>query len=104
MKAMDILKRIKALLKERKYIITTHAISRMNDRGVAVHDLISLIAEGEILESYPNREPCPAALLLGFISGKPCHAVVAICRDQLSVITVYWPDEDCWLDCRKRRL
>lgn len=104
MKAMDILERIEALLGGRKYIITTHAISRMTDRGVAIQDLISLIADGEIIETYPNRAPCPAALLLGFISGKPCHAVVAICRDRLSIITVYWPDEDCWLDCRRRRL
>ncbi|MGV8126808.1 MAG: DUF4258 domain-containing protein [Methanothrix sp.] len=103
MNLSDMLERIKDLLGERKYLITTHAIFRMSDRGVSMEDLISLIAEGEIIEAYADRKPCPAALMLGFISARPCHAVVAICKDRLSIITVYWPDEECWLDCRTRR-
>ena len=103
MKRNDMLNRIRLLVEERKYIITTHAILRMSDRDVALKDLIGLLSNGEIIEEYPNREPCPAALMLGFISGKPCHAVVAICGYQLSIITVYWPDEECWKDCRTRR-
>jgi hypothetical protein len=103
MKQADMLDRIRLLVEERKYIITTHAILRMSERGVTVRDLIGLIVNGEIIEEYPNREPCPAALMLGFISGKPCHAVVAICGCRLSIITVYWPDEECWEDCRTRR-
>jgi hypothetical protein len=104
MKLEDMLECIRDLLRERKYIITTHAIFRMSDRGVTMEDLISLIADGEIIETYPDRKPCPAALVLGFVSDKPCHAVLAICKDRLSIITVYWPDEECWLDCRTRRL
>lgn len=104
MKPADMLERIRVLVRERKYIITTHAIIRMSDRDVTTNDLISLIANGEIIEAYPNRKPCPAALMLGSISDKPCHAVVAICGDRLSIITVYWPDDECWMDCRTRRL
>ena len=37
----DMLERIKDLLGERKYLITTHAIFRMFDRGVSMEDLIS---------------------------------------------------------------
>ena len=103
MSPSDMLERIRVLVDERKYIITTYAIIRMSDRDVTAKDLISLIANGEIIEEYPNRKPCPAALMLGFISGKPCHAVVAICGDRLSVITVYWPDDECWADNRTRR-
>ena len=104
MKPSDMLERIRVLVDERKYIITTHAIIRMSERDVTTKDLISLIANGEIVETYPNRKSCPAALILGFISDKPCHAVVAICGDRLSVITVYWPDDKCWADCRTRKL
>ena len=71
MNLSDMLERIKDLLGERKYLITTHAIFRMSDRGVSMEDLISLIAEGEIIEAYPDRKPCPAALMLGFISDRP---------------------------------
>ena len=52
MKLSDMLERIKDLLEERKYLITTYAIFRMSDRGVSMEDLISLIAEGEIIEAY----------------------------------------------------
>ncbi|HNY35610.1 MAG TPA: DUF4258 domain-containing protein [Methanothrix soehngenii] len=103
MSPSDMLGRIRVLVDERKYIITTHAIIRMSDRDVTAKDLIGLIVNGEIIEEYPNRKPCSAALMLGFISGKPCHAVVAICGDRLSVITVYWPDDECWADNRTRR-
>jgi hypothetical protein len=104
MKSKDMLERIKILVSERRYIVTTHALIRMSDRNVTTKELISLIANGEIIEDYPNRQPCPAALMLGFISGNPCHVVVAICGDRLSVITVYWPDDECWVNCRTRRL
>jgi len=104
MNSNDMLERIKILVSERRYIITTHALIRMSDRDVTTKDLISLIANGEIIEDYPNRQPCPAALMLGFISGNPCQVVVAICGDRLSVITVYWPDGECWVNCRTRRI
>lgn len=104
MKSDDMLERIRVLISERKYIITTHALFRMSERDVTTNDLISLIANGKIIEEYLNRNPCPAALMLGTISDKPCHAVVAICGDRLSIITVYWPDDECWVDCRTRRL
>lgn len=90
MKSNDMLERIKVLVSERRYIITTHALIRMSDRDVTTKDLITLIANGDIIEDYPNRQPC--------------HVVVAICGDQLSVITVYWPDDECWVNCRTRRL
>ncbi len=63
MNSNDMLDRIKILVSERKYIITTHALIRMSDRDVTTKDLISLIANGEIIEDYPNRQPCPAALM-----------------------------------------
>ncbi len=49
MKSADVLECIRVLVRERKYIITTHAIIRMSDRDVTTKDLISLIANGEII-------------------------------------------------------
>ncbi len=58
---------------------------------------------GEIIEDYPDDEPCPAALLLGFPIEKPCHVVIAQCEDHARVITVYIPEKDKWIDNRIRR-
>jgi hypothetical protein len=47
--------------------------------------------------------PCPAALLLGFTEERPCHVVIAQCKDHARVITVYIPEKDKWIDNRIRR-
>jgi len=41
--------------------------------------------------------------MLDFIEGQPHHVVLGMCEDHLRVITVYNPDEDQWIDARKRR-
>lgn len=28
-----------------------------------------------MIEDYPDDEPCPSALFLGFMAGRPCHVV-----------------------------
>ena len=58
---------------------------------------------GEIIEDYFDDKPCPSALLLGFIDGKPCHVVVAQCEDHARIITVYLPEKNKWVDYRIRR-
>ena len=50
---------IKALIEERKYIITLHAKKRMDERGVSSADLITFIMNGDIIEEYPDKESCP---------------------------------------------
>ena len=94
---------IRELIKERRYITTLHARSRMDQRGISTEDLVNLITDGEIIEEYPDSEPCPSVLVTGFVAGYHCHAVVALCKNHLRIITVSWPSEDEWIDYRKRR-
>jgi len=94
---------IKALIGERKYIITLHAKKRMDERGVSSADLITFIMDGDIIEEYPDSEPCPSALILGTVACCHCHAVVALCKNHARIITVYWPDEEKWIDHKTRK-
>jgi hypothetical protein len=94
---------IKALIEERKYIITLHAKKRMDERGVSSADLITLIMNGDIIEEYPDSEPCPSALILGTVADCHCHAVVALCKNHARIITVYWSDEEKWIDHKTRK-
>lgn len=74
----------------------------MFERGISLDDLINLIIDGEIIEDYPDDEPCPSVLMMNYVSELGCHAVVAICKYRLRIVTVYWASEDEWIDCRKR--
>lgn len=58
---------------------------------------------GEIIESYPDDEPCPSVLMIGFIRDAAYHVVVGICKDHLRVITAYTPDNEHWIDPGTRR-
>jgi hypothetical protein len=82
---------------------TDHARTRMFERGIESNVVIDLILKGEIIERYPESTPCPSALILGHVERQACHVVAALCRDRVKIVTVYWPDEEVWLDSRKRR-
>jgi len=97
-KPISLIDEIKKNVNERNYRLTFHARARMFERRISNRDLVDLIINGEIIEEYPDKEPCPAVLMLGFVSGRQCHAVVACCRDHLRIITVYWPDEERWIN------
>ncbi len=94
---------IKTLICEGRYIITLHARARMDERNIPMDDLITLIKDGEIIEDYQDSKPCPSAPIMGVLGGQCCHAVVAICRNHLRIVTVYWPGDDKWIDGKKRK-
>ena len=83
-------------------LISHHARLRMFERNVSTDDLLAVVAFGEIIETYPDDEPCPSALILGFINQVANH-VVALCADHLRVVTVYLPDDERWVESRRRR-
>lgn len=62
--------------------------------------LQKIVANGEIIASYPDDKPHPSALLLGFDADRPVHIVVArnINSGECTVVTVYRPDPQTWND------
>jgi hypothetical protein len=56
------------------------------------------LANGTIIETYPEDEPYPSCLVLGWSGPRPIHVVVAENPDQAEtiVITVYEPDLTRW--------
>jgi hypothetical protein len=64
---------IKELFLKDSFIISNHARVRMFQRNISTDDIRRIIERGEIIEDYPEDEPCPAALLLGFTEERPCH-------------------------------
>lgn len=82
-----------------------HAIERMFQRAIPPSVIAHVIANGEIIEPYPDDIPYPSLLLLGFQEEQPVHVVVAqepgsgLCH----VITVYYPDSAIWENNFKTR-
>jgi hypothetical protein len=96
-------KRIKELVENDDFVISSHARTRMFQRNVSTDEIKSIILLGEVIEEYPDDEPCPSVLILGFLKDAPYHVVVAECLDHVRIITVYNPEADKWVDYRKRR-
>ncbi|MDP2804367.1 MAG: DUF4258 domain-containing protein [Gallionellaceae bacterium] len=88
-----------------KIIYRQHAVKRMHERGISEEDVGSAIANGLVIESYPNDTPFSSALLLGQAGLKAIHVVYAdVVDDDLRVIiTVYEPDAKIWCDDLKTR-
>ena len=75
-----------------------HAIQRMFQRNIRVDDVLSLLKDGDVIESYPNDNPYPSRLILGWCGSRPLHAVVAYndVKGENIVITVYEPALHEW--------
>lgn len=88
-----------------KILFRTHAIERMFQRSIEQKDVYRVIENGEVIENYPDDQPYPSQLILGWTDDRPIHLVVAINEEDelLIIITVYEPDADSWQDNFKRR-
>lgn len=95
--------KLKYLLAEDSFIISNHARSRMFQRNISTENIKKVIISGQIIEDYPEDEPCPSALFFAYCEGIPCHVVVAECEDHIRIITVYIPENDKWIDHVLRR-
>lgn len=81
------------------FVFSGHALRRLFERGIAPARVRLAIEGGEVIATYPDDQPHPSALLLGFVDGTPLHVVVARDPDGVCiVITAYHPDPLLWSD------
>ena len=82
-----------------------HAVQRMFERGIMKQSAVEVIKSGKIIASYPDDEPYPSFLMLGFENDTPIHLVIA--KNEKAgdcyVITVYFPKSDIWQDGYMKR-
>jgi hypothetical protein len=85
---------------------TGHPVQQMFARGISDRAARAVIDTGEMITEYPDEQPFPCRLLLGWFAGRPLHVVLAY--DSVTetgyVVTAYEPDRDVWSeDFRTRR-
>lgn len=87
-------------------VFRVHAVRRMFERGVSLEEVRSVVEKGEPIEHYPDQEPYPSRLILGWSGDRPLHVLAAdnAAAGEIIVVTVYEPDRARWeSDFRRRR-
>jgi Domain of unknown function (DUF4258) len=104
----ETLRRIIALVKAGKVLVTAHGFRRMASRGISADHLAATIDSAELLEDYPDAFAGPSCLVLqSTAAGDPVHVVWGIAKDTdepAALITAYVPDPAQWsADFRSRK-
>ncbi len=99
---MDIADVRKAFV-ENKFRYTKHGTEQRINRHITGEDIKQAILTGEIIENYPTDKYGPSYLVSGKTGmGRPLHVQIAL-LPIISIVTVYEPDPEQWIDNRIRR-
>jgi len=79
-------------------IFRVHAIERMFRRGISKDDVRSVLEGGQVIEEYPEDQPYPSRLILGWCGSRPLHVVTSDDSNthETIIIAVYEPDPAKW--------
>lgn len=92
-------------LRKGDYKLSNHALIKRGLRKFTDDDIVDAILQGEIIEDYPDDPRGKSCLILGETKDdRPLHVVCGLADDgKLLMITVYFPDENEWMDFKTRR-
>lgn len=105
----DILEKIQHCFEHDKVLYSRHAKFEMEDEKFGIifdNDIDHAIADGVIIEEYPEDKPFPSVLILGETAVcRPIHLVCAYDgnEDTTIIVTAYQPDPEQWYQNRERR-
>lgn len=84
--------------------ITQHALAEMEDEDIVLDEVLMAIANGLILEDYPEHKRGSCCLLYGYtFSERHLHIVCTTALPVLLIITVYEPLLPKWITPTQRR-
>ena len=89
-----------------KLLFLPHAIRQMARPAtmISAREVERVVAEGEIIEGYPEDVRGPSCLMLGSGEGRPIHVVCSPKDEYLAIITAYVPDPSQWSPDFRRRV
>jgi hypothetical protein len=92
---------------QKRLLFLPHAIRQMSRprRMIGTKEVESVVAQGEVIEVYPNDPRGHSCLMPGFGElGRAVHVVCSPKDEYLAIITAYLPDPAQWSeDFRQRR-
>ena len=96
---------LRSKIAENQFEFSKHAIDQSILRGITVQELREAIANGEVIEDYPDDKYGPSCLRFGMTkSRRPIHIQCSYpSRKVVKIITLYQPDSEQWIDYKVRR-
>lgn len=97
---------IRSHVRAKRYRLTRHATIVRLERSITIAELERALLNGEIIERYPDDEPYPSCLMLGWLtSGDPLHVVCSRgdVEPALRIVTLYEPEDTLWESDYKTR-
>lgn len=92
----------KAFVKN-EFRYTKHGTEQRINRHITGKEIEETVLNGEIIEDYPSDKYGPSCLVYGKTNvGRPLHIQIAL-LPIISIITVYEPDPEKWIDNKIRR-
>jgi hypothetical protein len=92
-----------------RVLFSQHARHEMRDEPlgrIREQDVAEAIATAQRIDDYPDDEPYPSSLFLGWTAaGRPLHLVISYDEEDglAIVVTVYEPDPFLWIESRERK-
>ena len=99
------IEKIREKIAQNQFEFSQHAVDQGIVRRISVQELRDAIANGEVIEDYPEDKYGPSCLILGFtLAGRPLHTQCSYpSRPLIKVITLYEPNLQLWIDFKIRR-
>jgi hypothetical protein len=99
------IEQIRAKIKAGRFEFSKHAVDNSILRRISVQEVREAVANGAIIEDYPDDKYGPSCLVLGFTQGgRPLHIQCSHpSRPLVKIITLYEPNADDWIDFEVRR-
>jgi len=96
---------IRAKILSGQFEFSQHAVDQSIFRQISVHEIREMIANGEIIEKYPQDKYGPSCLIFGLTkASRPLHVQTSYpTRVILKIITLYQPDEAQRIDFKARK-
>lgn len=96
---------IRDKIRQQQYEYSRHALDRSISRHISDQEMHEAIADGEIIEDYPNDKYGPSCLIAGqILDGRWLHVQTSYSsRRKIKIITLYQPDPDEWIDFKIRK-
>jgi len=94
---------IRQAFTEKRFRYTKHSLEQRINRHISSEEIEQAILNGEIIEDYPSDKYGPSCLVYGKTKeDRSLHIQVAF-FPIISIVTVYEPNPDEWIDNRIRR-
>ena len=94
---------IKEKINSNDYEISLHALQKSFERNIWKDDIEHAVVNGEIIEDYKDDKPYPSCLIHGKTRGMKHVHIICTYPPIVRIITVYFPDENKWIDYKIRR-